>query len=133
MVGLFEFLAQADPVESIAVALSAVVALGGVGYGVGSFFTSRRRGVADSLKTALDEVAVAQMKADRLAILASEKADELAAARMENQTLKDVLTSGSTVAPEIVKGIESALERGLALVKSEHEKTRQAFRELMEK
>lgn len=126
-------LGQVDPVSTLAVAISAVVALGGIGYGIGQFFSSRRKGVGDSLRLAIDEVEVAKQRADRLAIIASEKADEMAALRLENQTLKDVMTSGSVVAPEIVKGIETALARGLALVKEEHEKTRAAFRELMER
>lgn len=119
------------PTELLSVLLTAGAVTGGVGYAIGQFFSSRRKGVQDSLKTALDEVDVAKVRADRLAILASEKADELAAVRMENQTLKDVLTSGSTVAPEIVRGIENALARGMALVQAEHEKTRAAFRELL--
>lgn len=105
------------------------IILGGVGYAAGQFFSSRRRAVSDSLKTALDEVEANKLRAGRLAEVAAEKSSELAEVKLENQSLRSILVSGGAVSQDIVAAIDRSLEETKVFVHAEHEKTRAAIRD----
>lgn len=106
--------------------------LGGIGYAIGQFFSSRRKGISDSLRTALDEVAAEKLARERLAVLAQEKATDLATAKAEVVTLRNALSSGAKAAPEIIKAINDSMQLVMKVVREEQEKTRAAIATLKE-
>lgn len=120
-----------SPVDILSYALGFGALVGGIGYAVGQYFSSRRRGVSDSLKTALDEVEVGKVRGDRLSILLAEKTDELSQAKMENHTLRTTLTSGAAVAPAILEALNAALTDAKKFAHDEHERTRKAIQEAL--
>src|SRR4030065_486848 len=58
--------AVVPPDNWVSFILAAGLILGGIGYALGTFSTSRRKGVGESLRTALDEVEAMKLRADRL-------------------------------------------------------------------
>lgn len=108
------------------------VLLGGVGYAVGQFYGSRSKGQSDALDTALNEIAAEKIAKERLALIATEKTADLGAARAEVVTLRAVLASGATAAPEIIEKIDQALAACTRVMIAEQEKTRKVIQDLMD-
>lgn len=105
-------------------ALGAGALLGGVGYALGQFVSSRRKGLGDSLKTALDEIEVERVARERLARLAVEKADELAATKLENSTLRSALSTqgGKELAGAIIDHLTASTAELKKFIHEEHER-----------
>lgn len=106
----------------IALVTAVGLVLSGVGYSLGVFLSSRRKGVADSLETALNEVTAMRLRADRLAEelanLRKQHDEELTALRRrmaileaENNTLRETLQTGIRLAPEFEKLVAEQLAR----------------------
>lgn len=103
--------AAAEPTNWLTLLIAIGAILGGMGYATGQFLSSRRKGVADALSTALDEVAAMRLRGDRLheemaAMKAKYDAEmgalraRLTALEQENHTLRETLRSGGALAPE---------------------------------
>jgi archaellum component FlaC len=99
------------------------VVLGGIGYAVGQFFSARRKGVSDSLATALNEISALNSRAERLEKLAASQASEMANLKSENALLRNLVTGGQPVIDEVDKRAAELKE----FARKEHEKTRAAI------
>lgn len=106
--------------DIISAALGVGALFGGIGYAVGQFLSSRRRGVADSLATALDEVKAISLRADRFEDELHRQAQDMAELRAENVTLRSLLTGGEP----ILRALEKAKAEVEAFATAEHDKTR---------
>lgn len=111
----------------LSLTLGAGAILGGVGYALGQFISARRKGVADSLATALDEIRIARDRIARLEAEMHHQAEETAALRAENAILRG-LVSG---AAPILEAIEKARTEMEELIRAEHEKTRVLIETIM--
>lgn len=114
---------ETTPADALSLVLGAGAILGGIGYAVGQFLSSRRKGVSDSLATALNEIAALNTRATRLESLLSDQAAELAAVKQENALLRTLVTGGEPVIAEIDKRAHELKE----FARAEHEKTRAAI------
>lgn len=102
------------------IVLSTGAVLGGIGYAVGQFISARRKGIADSLGTALDEIEVIKARAARLETELFKQAQEMGELKGENATLRSVLGGGSAV----IEALTSAKRELEVYIVAEHEKTR---------
>lgn len=116
--------AFADPSAS----LSAAVLIAGISYALGQFFAGRRKGLAEALETALNEVRAVQLRADRLEDEMHRMAQEMAEVKQENVVLRGVVTGGKPV----VDAIDKAKADLAKLTEAEHEKTRRAIEAIRE-
>lgn len=109
----------AAEIASGALAFGAV--LGGVGYAVGQFFSSRRKGLADTLATSLSEIDLLSRVVHRLEAEMHIQATELGALKAENATLRSAVGGGEPV----IRRMEQAKAEIEAFAHAEHEKTRE--------
>jgi len=118
---------EATTQDWVNTALGAGALMGGVGYAIGQFFSSRRRGLSETLKTALDEIEAEKLAKERAAKTAMEKADELAATKLEVSALRNALTQGGgeALTAEIIKAIGASTREIKALLREEHAKLRE--------
>ena len=80
-----------DAQGTLNVILIVGVIVAGIGYAAGQFLTQRRKGAADALGVALDEIAALTVRADRLAADVRDLSAQLTAVRAENQTLRGLI------------------------------------------
>lgn len=100
--------------------------LGGIGYAVGQFLSSRRKGVADSLATALNEITALNQRADRLEEQLTDQSAEVTNLKQENMLLRSLVTGGQPILDEIDRRAEELKE----FARAEHEKTRQVIAQI---
>lgn len=105
------------PLDSI-LGIGAIV--GGFGYAAGSFLTSRRRGIGESLQTALGEIQAERSRGDRLESEMHRMAQDMAELRAENVTLRNLLTGGQP----LLDALERTKREVEDFARTEHERTR---------
>lgn len=113
--------------EFISLAIGTATVLGGIGYAIGQFISARRKGLAESLQTAVAEIAVLNGVVTRLEQELHRQADELARVKAENTTLRSVVTG---VTPSVISLIEEKAAEMREFARSEHEKTRRLIKEV---
>jgi hypothetical protein len=91
------------------------VILGGVGYALGTFVSQKRKGTAEALGVALDEIAALRVKAERQDQELLVMRGELAALRAENETLRSLLTGGTFLAEQIRTLLAEEIEKGVRM------------------
>lgn len=103
--------------------LGGAAILAGVGYALGQFFSSRKKGTSDSLATALDEIAIQKERSQRLAEVATLKTAELSEKQQEIAILKNLISTGSE--KNLSDALEAAVSDCMKTMHTEHEKTRE--------
>lgn len=84
-------------------------AVGGIGYMLGQFFSSRKKGTGESLNIALNEVAAVKTKADRLEKDVVALQGQVHALEKENITLREVLATRDQLDGRLIQRVEQAL------------------------
>ena len=101
------------------VALDTIMAvglvLGGIGYAVGQFTAQRRKGTAEALHVALDEIAALRVRTERQESELMLVKGDLAAVRAENDTLRSLLTGGTFLAEQIRTLLAEEIEKGVRM------------------
>lgn len=67
------------------------VIIAGLGYALGQFWAQRRRGTADALQVALDEISALQVRADRQQREIADLRVRVGELTQENQTLRSLI------------------------------------------
>ena len=92
------------------------VILAGIGYAVGTFLTQRRKGAADALAVALDEIEELRTRADRLADEMTTMRTELAKISAENHPMREILSGGTFLADQIRNLVAAETDRGVQII-----------------
>jgi hypothetical protein len=112
---------------AVSIIIGVGTVLGGVGYAVGQFMSSRRKGLQESLAVAVSEITVLNGKLQRMETEMHRQADEVALLKAENVTLRSVI-SGNGGFEQMIDEKKAELE---AFARNEHEKTRALIREIL--
>ena len=112
----FTLLAGLAPKDWLTYMLGAGAALGGIGYALGQFVSSRRKGISDSLDIALQEVEAIKLRALRYEEELKELRAELDTMRTENKTLRDLLVGGAPFVNTLETSIKEAVGHHTAVV-----------------
>lgn len=78
--------------EFVSIAVGASTILGGIAFAIGQFLSARRKGLQESLSTAVAEIAVLNGKLSRLEGEMRAMHEEMSKLRQENRTLRSVIT-----------------------------------------
>lgn len=97
-------------------ALTAGAILGGIGYAIGQLFSSRRKGISDSLETAISEISILRGKDERRELEMHDLRGELVKMRAENQILKDLLVGGAPFINALEQSVQEAVGKHTALI-----------------
>lgn len=96
-------------------AIDGIIAFGllisGIAYALGQFFGSRKKGLSESLNTALSEIEAQKQKSERLEEELTRQRKELEYLKSENESLKKLLREvGPADYQKIIDAITSAFE-----------------------